>query len=342
VTGRQAYAGIARTEAWPLKVPFVISRSARTHVDVVVVEITDGFHAGRGECQPTSRYGETPAAVVDELTAFFAQRDILGDIFGGVEGAVAGAVAALRSRAAQNALDCALWDLRAKKVGRRVWELNGQAAPPPLQTAYTISLGTPDDMAASAASAVAAGQKLLKLKLGGVGDDDRVRAVRLAVPEVRLIADANEAWSEAMLRAYLPVMAEAGLELLEQPLPAGDDAALASIEHIVPIAADESCHTVTDLPGLQGKYDAVNIKLDKTGGLTEALALERAARDAGFGVMVGCMLGTSLAMAPAMLVAARASVVDLDGALLLAKDRDHKILVSDHCLLLPYSENLWG
>lgn len=324
--------GTVRIEEWPLKVPFVIARSSRTHVSVVCVEIRDGAHVGRGECQPNSRYGETPEKVVAELTALFSRKGVVG-----FED-----TASLASMAARNALDCALWDLKAKKAGKRAWELLGDPAPEPFRTVYTLSLGAPEDMANAARGARDEGKTHLKLKLGGEGDDARVRAVRAAVPDATLVADANEAWTPALLCAYLPVMAGEGIALLEQPLPAGQDAVLADMESPVPLCADESCHGAADVPALVGKYDVVNIKLDKAGGLTPALALEKAATDAGLDVMVGCMLGTSLAMAPAALLAARARFADLDGPLLLARDRDHKITFDEAYRLAPFDADLWG
>ncbi|TNE61264.1 MAG: dipeptide epimerase [Alphaproteobacteria bacterium] len=324
--------GAARTEDWPLREAFVISRSSRTHVGVVYLEITDGLHTGRGECQPNSRYDDTPEQVVAALNALLAKglnsdADVAGlDL----------------SPAGKNALDCALWDLRAKVAGKRAWELAGLPAPTSIATVFTLSLGTPEAMAAAAVRAVADGKTRLKLKLGGAGDDARVAAVRAAAPHARLVADANEAWTPAMLVPYMQALADAGVELLEQPLPAGADAMLAEVARPLPVCADESCHTLADIAGLRHKYDMVNIKLDKCGGLTNALALEAAARDAGMGIMVGCMLGTSLAMAPAMLVAARAEWADIDGPLLLARDRDHNLSFDAHyCASVPTAA-LWG
>ena len=324
--------GRAYSEQWPLKVPFVISRSRRTHVDVVVAVVSDGTHVGRGECQPNSRYGETCEAVEGELNAMLEPPCSFEPIDLGI----------LRSMSARNALDCALWDLKAKQAGCRVWDLIDRPAPRPTPTVFTLSLGDPATMAAAASAAFKEGKTRLKLKFGGVGDDERLRAVRAAVPDAVLVADANEAWDRSMLKAFLPVMAGEGLAMLEQPLPSGEDAMLGDMEHPVPIVADESCHCSVDVGALAGRYDGVNIKLDKTGGLTEALALEVAASKAGLSVMVGCMLGTSLAMAPAMLLAANATFVDLDGSLLLSKDRDHKISFTDAYELLPFSADLWG
>ncbi|MCJ9429134.1 N-acetyl-D-Glu racemase DgcA [Kordiimonas marina] len=324
--------GFARAEAWPLREAFVISRSSRTHVDVVYVEVTDGIHVGRGECQPNTRYDDTPAQAVAQLTACFeAGVTLETDV-----------QALPLSPAAKNGLDCALWDLRAKRAGVRVWDLLGRAAPKPTATVFTLSLGTPEAMADAAQRAVADGKTRLKLKLGGEGDDARVAAVRAAVPDARLVADANEAWTPDMLVPYLRAMAEAGIELLEQPLPAGQDDALAGLNRPIPLCADESCHTADDVPRLAAKYDMVNIKLDKCGGLTEALRLETAAQDADMGIFVGCMLGTSLAMAPALIVAATARWVDLDGVLLLSRDRDHKLAVDAGYHIAAPAPQLWG
>ena len=241
--------------------------------------------------------------------------------------------------AARNALDAAFWDLDAKRADRRVAELAGIGVLRPVVTAYTLSLDTPENMAAAAK--VQRDRPLLKLKLTGDGDVERVRAVRRAAPASRLIVDANEGWSERHLTEVMPVLAEFGVELIEQPLPAGADDALAHVPHPIPVCADESCHTRADLDRLAGKYDAVNIKLDKSGGLTEALALAAEARRRGFSVMVGCMIGTSLSMAPAMLVAQQATIVDLDAPLLLASDRAHGLRY-DGSTLYPPEAALWG
>jgi L-Ala-D/L-Glu epimerase / N-acetyl-D-glutamate racemase len=246
---------------------------------------------------------------------------------------------AMPAGAARNGLDCAFWDLEAKRTGRPVYELAGLPAPQPLVTAYTISLGSPSAMADAAAKA--ATRPLLKIKLGGAGDPERLRAVRQAAPRSQLIADANEGWSANNLEQNLAACAEAGVTLLEQPLPAEHDAVLATIRRPIPVCADESVHDRATLPSLAGRYDAVNIKLDKTGGLTEALAMAEEARRLGFGIMAGCMVATSLAMAPAMLLAQRARVVDLDGPLLLAKDRPDGLRY-DASLVHPPTSALWG
>jgi L-alanine-DL-glutamate epimerase-like enolase superfamily enzyme len=241
--------------------------------------------------------------------------------------------------AARNALDCAFWDLEAKRTGRPVHALAGLPPPQPRVTAYTISLGTPAAMAEAAAKA--ATRKLLKVKLGGDGDPERIAAVRTAAPASELIVDANEGWSPENLAANLAACAAAGVTLVEQPLPAGRDEALAAVARPIPVCADESVHDRASLAGLRGRYDAVNIKLDKTGGLTEALAMAREAERLGFALMVGCMVATSLAMAPALLVAQGARVVDLDGALLLARDRPDGLRY-EGSLVHPSIPALWG
>jgi L-alanine-DL-glutamate epimerase-like enolase superfamily enzyme len=302
-----------RIERWPLANAFTISRGSKTEAVVVVAELSDGAHRGYGEAVPYARYGETPEGVV---AAIEAMRPALRD---GLDRATL--QQAMPAGAARNALDCAFWDLTAKQTSRRVFDLAGLGVPKPLVTAYTISLASPETMAAAAERAAA--RPLLKVKLGGADDDDgkRIAAVRRFVPRAELIVDANEGWREANIERNLAACAEAGVTLIEQPLPEGQDAALARIKRPIPICADESVHDRASLDALSGKYDAINIKLDKTGGLTEALALAAEAERRGLTLMVGCMVATSLAMAPAMLVAQRAAVVDLDGPLLLAEDR---------------------
>ena len=320
-----------RRESWPLRERFTISRGSKTAAEVVVAEIEDDDRHGRGECVPYARYGESLDGVVEALE--------------GLQAAVAdgldrdGLQRALPPGAARNALDCAFWDLEAKRAGERAYALAGMEEPGPAVTAYTLSLGSPEEMASAARTQ--RHRPLLKLKLGGDGDLERVAAVRDGAPDARLIVDANEAWTPDMARDWPPRLAELGVELIEQPLPASDDSALAGLDPAVPFCADESCHDRTGLDALADRYDYINIKLDKTGGLTEALALASAARAAGFGVFVGCMVGTSLAMAPAMLVATRADYVDLDGPLLLADDRDPPLRYTDGRLHPPTPE-LWG
>jgi L-alanine-DL-glutamate epimerase-like enolase superfamily enzyme len=320
-----------RTERWPIAGAFNIARGAKTEAAVVVAELHDGRLHGQGECVPYGRYGETLEGVA---AAIEAMREALQ---GGLDRQ--GLQAAMPAGAARNALDCAFWDLESKRSGSPVHTLAGLAAPHALTTAYTISLGTPEAMGEAADKAAA--RKLLKVKLGGEGDPARIRAVRAAAPQAELIVDANEAWRADTLFENLAACAAAGVTLVEQPLPAGDDAALAAIERPIAVCADESVHDRASLSGLVGKYDAVNIKLDKTGGLTEALAMAREAERLGFSLMVGCMVATSLSMAPAVLVAQRARVVDLDGPLLLARDRENGLRYAES-LVHPPTAALWG
>ena len=298
------------SERWPIAGIFSISRGSKTEAEVVVAELTDGHFVGRGECTPYLRYGETVAGVTAAISG------LADDIRNGLDRAAL--QRALPAGAARNALDCAFIDIEAKRAKLPAHELLGLAAPRPRLTAYTISFGPADQMAAAAA---AARRPLLKVKLGGDGDAARIAAIRAAAPHAELIVDANEGWCTENLAANFAACAAAGVTLIEQPLPAGQDAALAAIARPVRVCADESAHDRTMLKALVGKYDAINIKLDKTGGLTEALAVAAEARALGFDLMVGCMVATSLAMAPALLVAEHARVIDLDGPLLLARDR---------------------
>ena len=318
-------------ERFPLAAAFTISRGSKTEAAVLTCTIGQGGNAGRGECVPYGRYGETMESVRDEIEA------MRGAIVGGLSRQEL--LAAMKPGAARNALDCAMWDLEAKATGIRVAARIGAAAPRPLTTAYTIPLGEPEAMAAQAA--LHAGRPLLKVKVGTPDDAARIEAVAAAAPNSRIILDANEGWREDNLARHLAVAARCGVALIEQPLPAGRDAALGAASHAVPICADESVHTADNLERLAGLYDAVNIKLDKTGGLTAALALRERARELGFSIMVGCMVGTSLAMAPAVLLAQGADFVDLDGPLLLARDRD-TALVYDGSLVHPPQAALWG
>ncbi|MEM8655580.1 MAG: N-acetyl-D-Glu racemase DgcA [Pseudomonadota bacterium] len=306
---------------------FTISRGSRTEAHVLTVRVSDGAHEGWGECVPYARYDETLESVTAEIEALPA------DV------SRAGVQDMLPAGAARNAVDCALWDLEAKRAGKRVWELAGLGAPGPEVTAYTLSLDTPEAMQAQAAQH--AFRPLLKIKLGTPDDMPRLEAVRAGAPKARIIVDANEGWSADVYADLAPHLVRLGVDLVEQPLPAGDDAALIGMERPVPVCADESCHDRASLPALKGKYDMINIKIDKTGGLTEALALRDAAQAEGYGVMVGCMVGSSLAMAPATLVAQGAAVVDLDGPLLLAEDRD-AALVFDEAGVHPPTAALWG
>lgn len=302
-------------ERFELAVPFTISRGTRTHAEVVVARLRDGAHEGRGECVPYARYGETVEGVAHAIRE---QADALEN--GMDRAALQGA---LPAGAARNALDCALWDLDAKRTGRPAWQLAGLSEPEPLRTVLTISLADPAAMAAATVDAVRGGRSLLKVKLGGRdgGDDERMRAVRAAAPNATLIVDANEGWKVDELDRYLAAARDTDIAMVEQPLPAGEDAALEGAEAGVPLGADESAHTSADLDRL-GMYDVVNVKLDKAGGLTEALAMAAEAERRGFALMVGCMMATSLSMAPAVLVAQRARFVDLDGPLWMARDRE--------------------
>jgi L-alanine-DL-glutamate epimerase-like enolase superfamily enzyme len=321
----------ARTESWPIAGAFSISRGAKNEAQVVVAELSDGRHSGRGECVPYARYEETAAGVMAALGAI-ANRLALGLDRKALQ-------QAMPAGAARNALDCAFWDLEAKRAAKPVHALVGLPAPQPLTTAYTISLGTPQTMAEAARTVSA--RKLLKIKLGGAGDPERIAAVRAAAPQSELIVDANEGWTAGNLAENLAACAAAGVTLVEQPLPADADAALSSIQRPIPVCADESVHDRASLASLIGRYDAVNIKLDKTGGLTEALAMAAEAERLGFRIMVGCMVATSLAMAPGILLAQRAQVVDLDGALLLAKDRPDGLRY-EGSLVYPPTPALWG
>jgi L-alanine-DL-glutamate epimerase-like enolase superfamily enzyme len=319
-----------RIERWPIAGTFAISRGAKTEAAVVVAEINDGRVTGRGECVPYARYGETVPGVLATIASFTPR------VAAGLDRAEL--QKALPPGAARNALDCAFWDLEAKRSGRRAFELAGLPEPKPVTTAFTISLAEPVAMAKAAAKAKL---PLLKLKLGAPGDGERLRAVRRAVPKAALIVDANEGWSAENLAGNLAACAAAGVQLVEQPLPAGDDRELAAIDRPLPVCADESLHHRADLAALAGKYDAVNIKLDKAGGLTEALALADAATSAGFQIMVGSMVSTSLGVAPALLLANRARFVDLDGPLLLMRDRLDGLRY-DGALLHPPAPALWG
>jgi L-alanine-DL-glutamate epimerase-like enolase superfamily enzyme len=321
----------ARIERFPIAGSFTISRGAKTEAVTVLAEVSQNGLTGRGECVPYPRYGETPEATLAAIQA--------------MQAAVAGGLTrqalqtAMPPGAARNALDCALIDLEAKAAGARAWTLLDRPVPGERTTAYTISLGTPEAMAA--ATAKAAHRPLLKIKLGGDGDAERIAAVRKAAPESELIVDANEAWTEANLEQNLAACDAVGVTLVEQPLPAGKDDALARIKRPLAVCADESVHDRNSLEPLRARYDAVNIKLDKTGGLTEALAMADAAQALGFEIMIGCMVATSLSMAPAMLVTPQARFVDLDGPLLLARDRDHGLRY-DGSLVYPPDVSLWG
>lgn len=321
----------ARAERWPLAAAFVIARGAKTEAEVVVAEIVDGPHRGRGEAVPYGRYDETVAGVLAQVESLAAA---IGD------GLTREALqSALPPGAARNALDCALWDLAAKQAGVRAWELIGRARLDPVKTCFTLSRGSPEAMAEAARAN--SRRPMLKLKIGAADDLDAVAAVRAAAPRSRLIVDANEGLSFADLPRVAAELARLDVRLLEQPLPAADDAALEGFASPVPLCADESLHTRADLAACAGRYGLVNIKLDKAGGLTEALALAEAARAMGLGVMVGSMVATSLGVAPALILAQGAEVADLDGPLLMARDREPGLAITGS-LIEPPSPALWG
>jgi L-Ala-D/L-Glu epimerase len=319
------------TERFPIAGAFTISRGSKTEAEVLTCTLSEGGARGRGECVPYARYGETVASVVEAIEA------IRGEIERGL--GRDGLLEAMKPGAARNALDCALWDIEAKQAGRRAQERACSMPPRPLVTAMTISMGDPADMAAQARAM--SFRPLIKIKVGAGQAIAQMHAVTSSAPDSRVIVDANEAWSEADIHENLLAAAEFKVALIEQPLPAGRDGILRHIPHPVPICADESVHEAGDLEALVGLYDAVNIKLDKTGGLTAALVLRDRARSLGFGVMVGCMVGTSLAMAPAVLLAQGANYVDLDGPLLLARDRSPGLRYTGS-LVSPPDPGLWG
>lgn len=316
-----------KAESFKLAQAFTISRGSRTQSDVLSVTIERDGVTGHGECLPYARYAETRESVttqIESLPEAISRADLQE---------------ALPAGAARNAVDCALWDWEAKKAGRRIWEMAGLSAPVPQTTAYTLSLDTPDNMRAAAAKN--AFRPMLKIKLGTPDDIARLEAVRAGAPEAKIILDANEGWD---MEAFLDIqrhLVRLDIAMVEQPLPAAGDEGLIGVERLVPICADEACHDRASIAHLRGKYDMINIKLDKTGGLTEALALRDLARAEGFKVMVGCMVGTSLGIAPATLVAQGAEVVDLDAPLLLAEDRDVPLHYEDGKVYPPQAA-LWG
>jgi L-alanine-DL-glutamate epimerase-like enolase superfamily enzyme len=355
----------AREEVWPLKQTFRISRGSRTEAQVVVVTVSDGVHTGRGECVPIARYDQSTESVLAQLELAKAEENLGRQTLQQL----------LPAGAARNALDCALWDLEAKIAGKRVWELanipmahcsrrpachaeasrrrvgdahasHSEAATTnagdadQVETSFTISLDTPEEMATAAKASLAS--PIFKLKLGGDSSDlARVKAVRAAAPASRLFIDANESWSPDHYREIVPALKEFGVELIEQPFPAEADAVLETLDHPVPVCADESCHTNADLPRLKNLYEVINVKLDKTGGLTEALRLCESARQSGFKLLIGCMVCTSLGIAPARLLASAADYVDLDGPLLLTRDREDRIAYNKGRIGMP-SRELWG
>ncbi len=322
---------VVSEEAWPIAGRFVIARGAKTEARVIVVHLHKDGHTGQAESVPYGRYGESPATVLAQIES------VRDRIESGLDRATLQRL--LPAGAARNALDCALWDLEAKQNGIPARQAAGLEALKPLTTAFTLSLDTPEAMGQQAAQA--AFRPLLKLKIGGPDDLDRIEAVRRHAPHSRLIVDANEGLNLDSLRRILPDCARLGVDLMEQPLPAAEDAELEGFETPVPLCADESVHTRYELASIARRYQALNVKLDKSGGLTEALALTRDARALGMTVMAGCMVGTSLAMAPAFLFAQYAQVIDLDGPLLLKQDR-HPGLVYDGSVIFPPQATLWG
>lgn len=314
-------------DSFRLAEAFIISRGSRSEARVLTVRIAEDGVIGRGECVPYARYGESLESVTAEIEGLSLplSRERLAEL--------------LPPGAGRNGLDCALWDLEAKRAGKRVWDLAGLPAPGPLVTAFTLSLDTPARMEAAAARN--AHRPILKVKLGTEDDMPRLEAVRRGAPRARIIIDANEGWTAEVYEDLAPHLVRLGVSLVEQPLPAGADEILSEIARPLPVCADESCHDRASLADLAGKYDFVNIKLDKAGGLTEALALRDVAHAQGYGIMVGCMVGSSLAMAPAVLVAQGAAVVDLDGPLLLAEDRPHPLRY-DAAGVHPPEAELWG
>jgi L-alanine-DL-glutamate epimerase-like enolase superfamily enzyme len=320
----------AKEEVWPLKEVFRISRGSRTEAQVVVVTVTDGEHRGCGEGVPIKRYSQSAQSVLAQIESIRNEKNLdrrrLQEL--------------LPAGAARDALDCALWDLEAKRSGKRVWESANVLIVPEVDTSLTISLDSPEKMSAAAKQNSSA--PILKLKLGGDDLDlARVESVREMAPSPRLIIDANESWSPAHYRTVVPALKELGIELIEQPFPADADEVLETLDHPVTVCADESCHTTADLPRLRNRYDAINVKLDKTGGLTEALRLCKRARESGFKLLIGCMVCTSLGIAPARLLSNDAEWVDLDGPLLLARDRDHPVPYEHGRIGIPPRE-LWG
>ena len=324
----------AKVETHPVRGGFTIARGTRTVAETVVCEARLGAAIGRGEAVPYARYDETTERTLDEIASLDLGTDQCEHALGELQ-------TALPAGAARNAVDLALWDLRAKLTGQAAHLAICEAPPRPMVTAYTLSLGSVADMADAARAA--RGHSLLKVKLGaGDGHDaSRMRAVSSAAPDSRLILDANEGWRPDGMLDLMLQAARIGAIMIEQPLPAGEDAVLGEMPHPVPICADESAHSSDDLASLIGRYDLINIKLDKSGGLTEALRMRREARRLGFGVMVGCMLSSSLAMAPAVLLAQEADYADLDGPLLLAKDRSPGLSYSGS-IVSPPSRELWG
>ncbi|WED24513.1 dipeptide epimerase [Vibrio sp. JC009] len=315
---------------WPIRGSFTISRGSKTQVDAVIVELSENGVTGRGECVPYARYNESVESVIAQL------EDVAPAV---KEGADSKAIQQLLpSGAARNALDCAFWDLKCKSEKVSVWQ-SLSVTPEPLVTAYTLSLDSPENMEKAASENCH--RPLLKLKLGGPEDLERVQAVRRGAPDADIILDANEAWTAEIYNKLIPELVNLGVSMIEQPFPADSDQVLDGLSRPIPICADESCHDRTSLPSIIGRYDMINIKTDKTGGLTEALALKEEAEQAGLKIMVGCMLASSLSMAPAFVVAQGAQVVDLDGPLLLSEDIANGFEFEQN-KMLPFKKELWG
>ena len=320
----------AHEEIWPLRQPFRISRGSRTEAQTVVLTVSDGEHIGRGECVPLARYNQSTDSVLAQIESIQGDKNLSRQSLQEL----------LPAGAARNALDCALWDLEAKISSKRAWELANIPIVPEVETSFTISLDTPERMGAAAKAN--AKLPMLKLKLGGDDPDlARVETVREAASATRLLIDANESWSPEHYRKIVPALKQLGVELIEQPFPAKADEVLEILDHPIPVCGDESCHTTGDLPRLTNRYEVINVKLDKTGGLTEALRLGERARDSGFKLLIGCMVCTSLGIAPARLLASFANWIDLDGPLLLARDRDHPVPYTNGRIGIP-PRDLWG
>ena len=320
----------AQEQSWPLDKPFRIARGTRTEARVVVVTATDGHYTGRGEATPIARYGQSAASVLAQIESIKSKKSLDRQQIQEL----------LPAGAARNALDCALWDLEAKISGKRAWELANMPIVPEVETSFTISLDAPAAMAEAARAN--ANAPILKLKLSGDKLDlSRVESVREAAPAARLLIDANESWSPSHYLNVALALKRLRVELIEQPFPADADEVLETFDHPVPVCADESCHTSADLPRLTNRYDAINVKLDKTGGLTEALLLTKRARESGFKFLLGCMVCTSLGIAPARLLPSATDYVDLDGPLLLAGDRHHGLSYHGGKIGIPPRE-LWG
>lgn len=320
----------AHKEIWPLRQPFRISRGSRTEAQTVVLTVSDGEHIGRGECVPVARYNQSTDSVLAQIESIQGDKNLSRQSLQEL----------LPAGAARNALDCALWDLEAKISSKRAWEVANIPIVPEVETSFTISLDTPEKMGAAAKAN--AKLPMLKLKLGGDEPDlARVETVREAASATRLFIDANESWSPEHYQKIVPALKQLGVELIEQPFPAKADEVLEILDHPIPVCADESCHTTGDLLRLTNRYEVINVKLDKTGGLTEALRLCERARDSGFKLLVGCMVCTSLGIAPARLLPSFANWIDLDGPLLLARDRDHPVPYVNGRIGIPPRE-LWG